>query len=88
MDEYTPEMLAMLERQREHFASDDHVRREVEVWRDSTPEERLAELAEMCAAGDFFLSRMDPRQLERVLRPEPLPEDTIAILMALRSSGR
>lgn len=36
MDEYTPEMLAMLERQREHFASDDHVRREVEVWRDST----------------------------------------------------
>ena len=57
MDEYTPEMLAMLERQREHFASDDHVRREVEVWKDSKPEERLAELAEMCAAGDFFLSR-------------------------------
>lgn len=88
MDEYTPEQLAMLERQREHFSSDDHIRREVEVWKNSTPEERLAELAEMCAAGHFFLSRMDPQQLERVLRPEPLPEDTIAILMALRSSGR
>ena len=88
MDEYTPEMLAMLERQREYFSSDDHIRREVEPWRDSTPEERLAELAEMCAAGDFFLSRMDPAQLERVLQPEPLPEDTISILMALRQSGR
>jgi len=88
MEEYTPEMLAMLERQREYFSSDDHIRREVEVWRDSTPEERLAELAAMCAAGDFFLSQMDPHLLERVLEPEPLPEDTIAILLALRPSGR
>jgi hypothetical protein len=69
MAEYTPEMLAMLERQRAYFSSDDHIRREVEIWKDSTPEERLAELASMCAAGDFFLSRMDPQQLERVLRP-------------------
>jgi hypothetical protein len=88
MEEYTPEMLAMLERQREHFSSDDHIRREVEVWRDSTPEERLAELAEMCAAGDFFLSQLDPRLLERVLAPEPLPHDTIALLTALRPAGR
>jgi hypothetical protein len=88
VDEYTPEMLAMLERQREHFSSDDHIRREVEVWRDATPEERLAEVAEMCAAGDFFLSQLDPPALDRVLRPEPLPADTVAILMALRPSGR
>jgi hypothetical protein len=88
MDEYTPEMLAMLERQREYFSSDDHIRREVEVWRDCTPEERLAELAEMCTAGDFFLSQLDPQLLECVLEPEPLPEDTIALLTALRQTGR
>ena len=88
MEEYTPEMLAMLERQREYFSSADHIRREVEVWQDSTPEERLAELAGMCAAGDFFLSRQEPQLLERMLEPEPLPGDTIAILMALRQSGR
>lgn len=88
VDEYTPEMLAMLERQREYFSSDDHIRREVAVWRDTTPEERLAEVAEMCAAGDFFLSQLDPQTLERVLKPEPLPDDTISILMALRPSGR
>lgn len=35
--EYTPEILAMLEAQRQHFASDDHIRREVEAWRDATP---------------------------------------------------
>ena len=88
MDEYTPEMLAMLERQREYFSSDDHIRREVEVWRDATPEERLATVAEMCAAGDFFLSQLDPQTLERVLQPEPLPDDTIALLRTLRPTGR
>jgi hypothetical protein len=82
--EYTPEMLAMLEAQRQHFASDDHIRREVEAWRDASPEERLAAVAEMCAAGDYFLSQFDPETLERVLRPVPLPDDTIEILMALR----
>jgi len=84
--EYTPEMLALLEAQREHFASDDHIRREVEPWRDASPEERLAAVAEMCAAGDHFLSQLHPDTLERVLRPVPLPEDTIQILMALRQT--
>ena len=84
---YTPEMLALLEAQRAYFASDDHIRREVEVWRDASPEERLAAVAEMCAAGDYFLSQLDSETLERVLRPVPLPDDTIAILMALRESA-
>jgi hypothetical protein len=79
-------MLAMIEAQREHFASDDHIRREVEPWRDASPEERLAAVAEMCTAGDYFLSQLDPDALERVLQPVPLPDDTIAILMALRQS--
>jgi hypothetical protein len=85
--EYTPEMLALLEAQRAHFASDDHIRREVEPWRDASPEERLAAVSEMCAAGDSFLAQLDPETLERVLRPVPLPEDTIEILMALRRSA-
>jgi hypothetical protein len=83
-DEYTAEMHALLEAQRAYFASDDHLRREVEPWRDASPEERLAAVAEMCAAGDYFLSQLDPETLERVLRPVPLPDDTIQILMALR----
>jgi hypothetical protein len=84
--DYTPDMLAMLEAQRQHFASDDHIRQEVEAWRDATPEERLAAVAEMCAAGDYFLSQLDPEALDRVLRPIPLPDDTVQILMALRQS--
>jgi hypothetical protein len=84
MEEYTPEMLAMLERQREHFSSDDHIRREVEIWRDATPEERLAELARMCTIGSCFLSQLDPAIRERLLKPRPLPDDTIAILESLR----
>lgn len=83
---YTPELLAQLEAQRAYFASDEHIRREVAVWRDATPAERLAEGAAMCAAGDAFLSRQSPETLERVLRPEPLPDDTIELLIALRRS--
>lgn len=77
-------MLAMLEAQRAYFSCDDHIRRETEPWRDASPEERLAAVAEMCAAGDHFLSQLAPEVLERVLRPVPLPDDTIEILMALR----
>jgi hypothetical protein len=40
----------------------------------------------MCAAGDYFLAQLDPETLERVLRPVPLPDDTVQILMALRQS--
>jgi hypothetical protein len=84
--EYTPEMLALLEAQRAYFASDEHIRRELEPWRDASPEERLAAVSEMCAAADYFLSQLDSLTLERVLRPAPLPDDTIEILMALRRS--
>jgi hypothetical protein len=85
--EYTPEMLALIEAQRAYFASDDHIKREGELWRDASPEDRLAAVAEMCAAGDYFLSQLDPETLERALRPVPLPEDTIEILIALRQSA-
>jgi hypothetical protein len=85
--EYTAAMLALLEAQRAYFCSDEHIRREVEPWRDASPEERLVAVAEMCAAGDYFLSQLSRETLERVLRPVPLPHDTIEILMALRRSA-
>lgn len=53
---YTPEQLAMLRAQVEHFASAEHVRREVDVWRDH-PEERLAELDRMCEENDALAAR-------------------------------
>lgn len=81
---YTPEQLAMLEAQVAHFASDDHIRAEVEVWRDATPTERLAELERMCAIADHFMSQLPPEQLERMMTREPLPEESISILAALR----
>ena len=75
---YTPEMLAVLEAQRAYFASDDHVRREVAVWADATPAERLAEAAEMCAAGAHFLALHDREPV-----PDPLPDDTLELLARL-----
>ena len=78
----------MLERQRAYLCSDDHVRREVEPWLDATPEERIGELAEMCEASQFFLSRLDPDDLERALRPDPLPPDSEAIFLAIRKHSR
>jgi len=76
---YTPEMLAMLEAQRAHFASDDHIRREVAVWADATPAERLAEVAEMCEMGAHFASYRGS-VTERAL----WPEDTLELLARLR----
>ena len=75
----------MLEAQVAHFTSDDHVRAEVAVWSDSTPSERLAELQRMGEAADFYLARLSPEELERVLRPDPLPAESIALLAALRA---
>lgn len=83
---YSPEMLAMLEAQRAYFSSDDHIRREVEVWRDASPTERLAELAGMCVAGEYFMSQLGADAQEQLARPVALPDDTIAILAALRRS--
>jgi hypothetical protein len=80
-------MLAMLEAQRAHFASDDHIRREVAVWRDATPTERLAELAEMCRAAEHYLERFEmPGETEPVA--SRYPADTIAIWERLRRATR
>ena len=85
---YTADELAMLERQVAHFASDDHVRSEVAVWRDATPTERLAELAAMCAAAEHFLSQAEVEGRAPGVAREPLPEDSIRVLEALRALPR
>lgn len=83
---YSPELLAMLERQREYVASDDHLRREVEPWRSSTPEERIAEVAAMCRASAHFLELAEregrapdePASIE-----DRYPADTLDLLHAI-----
>ncbi len=86
MEEYTPEMLAMLERQREHFSSDELIKERAAVWMDATPQECLAALAESCAEAAFFLSQYSPDLLEKALEPEPLPRETVELLERLWQS--
>ncbi len=86
MAEYTPEMLAMLERQREHFSSDELIKERAAVWMDATPQECLAALAESCAEAAFFLSQYSPDLLEKALEPEPLPRETVELLERLWQS--
>jgi hypothetical protein len=73
VEEYTPEMLAMLERQREHFSSDEMLEERAALWRDATPQECLAALAESCAEAAAFLSRYPPDLLEKVARARAAP---------------
>ncbi|MEO8841135.1 MAG: hypothetical protein ABI591_17640 [Kofleriaceae bacterium] len=77
------EQNAILELQREYFANDDHIRSEVAIWADSTPEERLAEVAAMTRASAVLLERLDEAQLASLWRTRQLPADTIAILERL-----
>ena len=83
VDEFTPEMLAMLERQRAYFSSDELIKERAAVWRGATPQECLAALAESCAEAAYFLSQYSPDVLEKALEPDPLPDDTVEILTRL-----
>ena len=78
----------MLEAQRAHLASDDHIRREVEAWRDATPAERLAELAEMCRAAEHYFALAGP-VVEAIEAVESrYPAGTIAIWERMQRAGR
>jgi hypothetical protein len=81
---FTPDMLAQIEAQRALFASDDHIRERASVWRDASPEECFAAVIDQCREAEYFLSLKSPGELERVLAPIELPEDTLAILAALQ----
>ena len=78
------DMLAVLERQRAYFASDEHLRERAEPWRDATPEQCLAATIDQCREAELLLSMKDPAERERALRPMPIPSDTQAILEALQ----
>jgi hypothetical protein len=82
------ELRALLEAQRAHFANDDHIREEVAMWADSTPQERLAELAGMCRDSEFFWSQIDDDALARMHALRELPADTIAVLERIRKASR
>lgn len=83
-----PDPLAQLEAQRAHFASDEHIREEVAMWADTTPEQRLEALAAMSAANDAMLERVDDAALERMRRLRELPADVVAILESLAKARR
>jgi hypothetical protein len=74
----------ILAAQRAALSGDDHVRREVAQWLDSTPGERLVALAALCRDSIVWLSRLAPDQRVRALAPDPLPDDAVAILGAMR----
>ena len=80
---FTPEQLAMIERQRAYFASDDLIRDRAALWADASPEECLAGAEESCHEAAFFLERLTGDELERALAPDRLPDDAIAILSTL-----
>lgn len=81
---YSPEAMALLEAQRAYFASDEHIQERAAMWRDATPEECLEALEDCCREAEYFLSLQSPEALERILAPQPLPTDTLAILEALQ----
>lgn len=81
---FTPEALAQLEAQRAYFASDDHIRARAALWRDATPEQCLAAVAEQCREAEYFLSLKSEDELERLLATPTIPAETLALLEALQ----
>ena len=71
---------AMLEAQRAANDQRSQIEREAALWRDATPAECWAEGIALCRVLELALSRLTPDQLERALRPDPLSEDTLALL--------
>lgn len=70
------------------MSGDDHVRRQVEPWRDASPAERLAALAALCRDAVTWLDRMPEADRERATAPDPLPADSLSLLGALRGGQR
>ena len=84
---FTPDMLAMIEAQRSHFASDEHLKERAAIWANASPEQCLAAVAEQCREAEYFFSIKSDAERERAMASEPLPADTIAILEALQRTA-
>jgi hypothetical protein len=83
-DEYTPEMLAMLERQIAYFSSDELLLERAAPWRDASPEECLLATKESCEEVEWCFERMEPEVRERARQPEPIPDEILRILEAMQ----
>jgi hypothetical protein len=80
----TPKMLAVIEAQRAHFASDEHVRERAALWRDASAEECLLATREACDMAMRMLAMKSAPERELALRAEPIPADTLRILESLQ----
>ncbi len=78
---------AILEAQRAVNDQHSQVEREAALWRDATPAECWAEGIALCRVLDRALARLTPEQLARALEPDPLPEDTLALLACRAGSS-
>jgi hypothetical protein len=79
---------AILERQRAYFASDEHIIDRASDYLHMTPEQCLAEVAELCEGAMFFLNMKSAEELERIFDDSPLPADTVAFLEKLQRESR
>lgn len=79
----TADMLAKLEAQRAHFASDEHIRERASAWRDASPAECLGAVAELCEDAAALVDRLSPSEQDRVLSPPPLPAEVDQLLVRL-----
>ncbi len=86
-DGVTPEMLAMLERQRAHFASDEFLVERANDLRGASPTVCWEATKELCASLDWFVARMEPEVRARALAPEPLSRDLVEILEAMQKQA-
>jgi hypothetical protein len=75
---------AMLERQVAYFSSDQLLIDRAEPWRGVSPEECLVATMESCREVECMFAMMAPEVRERAMQPEPIPEDILLILQAIR----
>jgi hypothetical protein len=78
---------AILEAQRAEQSGDAALLREAAMWRDATPEECFAAVIALCRDADYYLGRLASDELERALAPDPLPDDTLALLRLRRAAA-
>ena len=74
----------VLERQIAYFRGDMVLRDRAAIWRDATPEECLAAVAESCAEVEALFAMMEPDVRERAMQPEPISDGILSILEAMQ----
>lgn len=84
VDEYSPEVIAMLEAQRAYFASDECLSDRAASFRDLSPAECWAATVEACEEVEWMFALMDPATRERAELPEPIPTEICARLAAMQ----